>query len=61
MTHLDGCLRKSKPEEFQKQFIQWIQTIAVLTEGQVVAIDRKQLRGSHDQEVGKDAIYVVSA
>ena len=52
---------KIKPEEFQKQFMQWTQTITVLTEGQVVAIDGKQLRGSHDHEAGKDAIYMVSA
>lgn len=32
-----------------------------LTQGQVIAIDGKQLRGSHDRGIGKDAIYMVSA
>lgn len=50
-----------KPEEFQKHFIEWVQAIEELTKGQVIAIDGKNLRGSHDHEVGKAAIYMVSA
>ena len=50
-----------EPEEFQKRFIEWVKAIEKLTEGQVIAIDGKQLRGSHDHEAGKAAIYMVSA
>jgi len=50
-----------KPEEFQKLFIEWIKAIEKLTAGQVVAIDGKQLRRSHDHDAGKAAIYMVSA
>lgn len=50
-----------KPEEFQARFLEWIQAIERLTEGQVIAIDGKQLRRSHDHENGKTAIYMVSA
>jgi len=50
-----------KPEEFQKHFMEWVQAIDQLTAGQVIAVDGKQLRGSHDQEAGKAAIYMVSA
>ena len=50
-----------KPEEFQKHFIEWIKAIEKLTAGQVVAIDGKQLRRSHDHDAGKAAIYMVSA
>jgi len=49
------------PEEFQKSFLEWVQTVSRLTQGQVIAIDGKQLRGSHDQSSGQRAIYMVSA
>ena len=41
-----------KPEEFQKRFIEWVRAIEELTAGQVIAIDGKQLRRSHDYENG---------
>jgi predicted transposase YbfD/YdcC len=50
-----------KPEEFQERFIEWVRAIEKLTAGQVIAIDGKQLRRSHDHETGKAAIYMVSA
>ena len=49
------------PEEFEKSFMEWVQAINELTQGQVIAIDGKQLRGSMDNENGKNAIYMVSA
>jgi len=52
---------KIKPEEFQKRFLEWVQAIEKLTAGQVIAVDGKKLRRSHDQEAGKEAIYMVSA
>ena len=52
---------KIKPEEFQKRFIEWVQAIEKLTEREVIAVDGKKLRRSHDQETGKEAIYMVSA
>jgi predicted transposase YbfD/YdcC len=47
------------PEEFERSFREWVQTIHELTQGQVIALDGKQLRGT--QEGGKSAIYMVSA
>jgi len=49
------------PEEFESSFMEWVQAINELTQGQVIAIDGKQLRGSHDKQAGKSAIYMVSA
>jgi len=49
------------PKEFQAGFRSWIESIQQLTQGEIVAIDGKQLRGSHDDYLGKNAIYIVSA
>ena len=52
---------KIKPEEFQKRFMEWVRAVETLTAGQVIAVDGKKLRRSHDQQAGKAAIYMVSA
>lgn len=49
------------PEQFQQCFRKWVEAVAERTQGQVVALDGKQLRRSHDKTLGKKAIYVVSA
>ncbi len=49
------------PDEFEKSFREWVQTIHELTQGQVIALDGKQLRGSQESETGRSAIYMVSA
>jgi predicted transposase YbfD/YdcC len=49
------------PEQFQQAFMAWIQAVNDLTHGQVVAIDGKKLRRSHDHRLGKHAIVMVSA
>ncbi len=49
------------PEQFQKSFISWIQSISKLTSQQIVAIDGKTLRGSYDTSDDKAAIHMVSA
>jgi predicted transposase YbfD/YdcC len=52
---------KIDSDAFQKRFIQWVESVFRVTQGQVVAIDGKTLRGSHDGAIGKDAIHLVSA
>lgn len=49
------------PEQFQARFVEWIRAVDELTEGQIVAIDGKTLRRSHDRGNGKGAIHMVSA
>jgi len=49
------------PDEFQTGFLRWVQAISHVTRGQVIGVDGKQLRGSHDKRLGKAAIYMVSA
>ena len=49
------------PEQFQEGFIAWVREVSELTQGQVIAIDGKTLRRSHDHRGGKAAIHMVSA
>ena len=47
--------------QFQACFSQWMQSCSDLTDGSVVAIDGKRLKGSFKQPDRKDAIHIVSA
>lgn len=49
------------PQEFESCFLRWIQTVSEVTKGQVIAIDGKKLRRSHDKSNGQAAIHMVSA
>lgn len=54
------------PEQFQGCFLAWVRdvvgaTAGQVTDGQVVAIDGKTLRRSHDRTAGTAAIHLVSA
>jgi predicted transposase YbfD/YdcC len=49
------------PDEFRKGFLSWIRAIQKLTRRQVIALDGKKLRRSHDHRLGKKAIAMVSA
>lgn len=48
-------------EQFQACFVNWIQAVDRVTEGQIVAIDGKVLRRSHDRSLGQEALHMVSA
>jgi predicted transposase YbfD/YdcC len=48
-------------EAFQTAFMHWVERVFQVTQGQVVAIDGKTARGSHDKAIGKDAIHLVTA
>lgn len=47
-------------EAFQQRFMGWVQAVFIRTEGQVIAIDGKTLRGTCDQS-GKATLHLVSA
>lgn len=49
------------PDQFQQCFLNWITAVSKAILGQVIAIDGKTLRGSHDKRLGKGAIVMVSA
>jgi predicted transposase YbfD/YdcC len=48
-------------EQFRACFVDWVKAVAQLTEGQVIAIDGKTARRSHDRVAGREAIHMVSA
>jgi predicted transposase YbfD/YdcC len=49
------------PIAFQNSFVSWIKGVSQVIKGEVVAIDGKSLRRSHDRGIGKEAIHMVSA
>lgn len=48
-------------EAFQQCFARWVAAVFRVTNGQLVAIDGKTARRSHDRTIGKDAIHMVNA
>lgn len=50
-----------KPAEFERCLLSWITALHDVTNGQVIAIDGKTLRGSFDAASSKSAIHMVSA
>jgi predicted transposase YbfD/YdcC len=49
------------PHEFKKCFAAWVDSIRDTTDGDVVAIDGKTLRRSHQRSRGKGPLHLVSA
>lgn len=50
-----------KAEQFERAFLNWVRAVMQVTSGQVIALDGKTLRRSHDRRLGKEAIHLVSA
>jgi hypothetical protein len=48
-------------EQSQASFVSWIQAVEKVTEGQIIAIDGKMLRRSHDHSLGQEALHMVNA
>ena len=49
------------PEEFRQCFLRWVRAVVGEPDPQVVAIDGKTSRRSHDRRAGKAALHLVSA
>ena len=48
------------PDEFKNCFIRWVSSICKITNGEIVAIDGKTVRGSKDSSSNKAAIHMVN-
>jgi predicted transposase YbfD/YdcC len=53
--------RSLDSEQFEGCFLRWVRAVSELTQGQVVALDGKHVRRSHDRGAAKAAITLVSA
>lgn len=49
------------PQQFQECFLNWMKSVHKITDGEVVAIDGKTLRGSYDKNIDQSPIQMVSA
>ena len=49
------------PEEFETSFIAWMQQLYQISDGEIVAIDGKAVKGTYNRELGKTALHLVSA
>lgn len=47
--------------EFSRCFTDWVNHISTFTQGQLIAVDGKRLRGSYDKTDNKSALHMVSA
>jgi predicted transposase YbfD/YdcC len=52
---------KIDPIKFEECFLAWTLGVCKLTEGEIISIDGKKLRGSYDKHNKKAAIHMVSA
>jgi predicted transposase YbfD/YdcC len=50
-----------EPEQFRAGFLSWMEAVTSVLPAQVIALDGKTVRRSHDRSAGKKAIHVVSA
>lgn len=50
-----------KPSEFQERFILWVQAVQTKTDGEVIGIDGKTARRSHNKRAGTGPLHLVSA
>jgi predicted transposase YbfD/YdcC len=56
---IERVFKGLNPDEFRKCFMRWVREVAKLTDGDIVAIDGKTVRGSKDGE--SRAIHIISA
>jgi predicted transposase YbfD/YdcC len=54
-------LARLNPKAFQQCFLDWVRAVAEITDQEIVPIDGKTLRRSHDKANGQRAIELVSA
>jgi predicted transposase YbfD/YdcC len=57
----NAVLGALKPGEFETCLLSWITALHEISDGQLIAIDGKTLRGSFDRASSKSAIHMVSA
>lgn len=54
-------ISRLSPKEFQRCFMDWVNAIRKVIPNEVIAIDGKTARGSHDRKRGQNPLHMVSA
>jgi len=54
-------MSRLSPKSFQKCFMDWTREVMEHTQGEVIAVDGKTARRSHDRRQGKNPLHMVSA
>jgi predicted transposase YbfD/YdcC len=49
------------PQAFEQCFLAWVRAVVTHTDGEIVALDGKTLRRSHDRGAGRGPLHLVSA
>jgi predicted transposase YbfD/YdcC len=49
------------PEKLQECFLSWVQSIRDMSQGEIIAIDGKTVRRSHDRYSGKGPLHMINA
>ena len=57
----NGVFARLKPQLFERCLLNWITSLWEITDGQIIPIDGKTLRGSYDTGDSKAAVHMVSA
>lgn len=55
------AIAKIKPDEFNQCFVNWMKAVHKLTNGEVIAIDGKTLKGSYDREDRLATLHMINA
>lgn len=58
---LERVFARLRPEPLQQCFLHWVQAVFEISDGQLIAVDGKTLRGSYQQGGKQGMIHMVSA
>lgn len=58
---IERLFKRLNPEQFERFFIQWVKQLETNSNGKLINIDGKTIRGSQDEINGRHAIHIVSA
>jgi hypothetical protein len=59
---IERVFARLRPNQLQQCFLNWVQAVFEISEGQLIALDGKTLRGSYYERDGKQGmIHMVSA
>jgi predicted transposase YbfD/YdcC len=58
---IERLFARLRPEQVQQCFLNWVQAMFEISDGQLISIDGKTLRGSYERDSKRGMIHMVSA